>query len=227
MHSPLDNLQQLLYAPDGTRYLVLSRTRAYDVWEMTMWTSEGLGGANPRVWSGQGDVGALRDEGRTRDIADAILAGMLSVQVMGSGELRLLIHVLKAPFSFFLGPVEPGQPGCLADLLSAAFTMKEAKPATADENSTRAHQAQIDALQAELTSLQSRNANLKAQIQRQTGSSGRKDVEPTVKLVAPPKNASVLQPTQRRRKVVEDEFMGSSDEDEDDDDSEEEYSEGD
>ncbi|BEJ09277.1 hypothetical protein CcaverHIS641_0601920 [Cutaneotrichosporon cavernicola] len=225
MLSPLDNVQQLLYAPDGTRYLVLSRTRAYDVWEMTMWTSEGLGGAIPRVWSGQGDVGALRDEGRTRDIADAILAGMLSVQVMGSGGLRLLIHVLSAPFTVFLGPVDPGQPGCVTNLLSAAFSMKEAKPATADENSTRAHQAQIDALQAEITSLQSRNANLKAQIQRQTGSSGRKDADSQACGATQERERAA---THSARKVVEDEFMGSSDEDEDDDDDDsEEYSEGD
>ncbi|GMK58400.1 hypothetical protein CspeluHIS016_0504320 [Cutaneotrichosporon spelunceum] len=226
MHSSLDNIQQLLYAPDGTRYLVLSRARD-DLWEMTMWTSEGLGALYPRVWSGSGDVGQARDNERGREVADAILGGMLSVQMLGSGELKLLIHIARTPVSVFLSPAEPGQHNYVSDLLSATFNIKEAKPATTDERSIRAHQVLVNALQAEIVSLQSRNANLKAQIQRQTGSSGRKDVQPMIKPVAPPKNASVLQPTQRKRKVVEDEFMGSSDEDDGDDDSEEEYREGD
>jgi hypothetical protein len=59
--SVLDNLQQLLYAPTGTRYLVLSR--ASPMWELSMWTSEGPGTNLPRVWSGIGDAVC----GRTRD----------------------------------------------------------------------------------------------------------------------------------------------------------------
>lgn len=63
-------------------------------------------------------------------------------------------------------------------------------------------------------------------------------MQPVVKTVAPPANASVLQPNQKRwvtgyegsadgrRKRTEDEFVGSSD-DEDDDESEEEYDEDD
>ncbi|CAK9779525.1 hypothetical protein CC85DRAFT_287378 [Cutaneotrichosporon oleaginosum] len=217
----LDNLQQLLYAPDGTRYLVLSR--ASTLWQVSMWTPAGPGHPIPRVWNGIGEAGTGE---RAREIADGVLAGMLSVQTRDNGGLKLLVHLSKGAVGVYLDAAQLSD-SCVGDLLAAAFNMKEARPATADANSTRAHEAQIEALQAEISSLQNRNANLKAQIQRQNGSSGRKDAQPIVKPTAPPKNASVLQPTQRRRKVVEDEFMGSSGDEDDEDDDDEAYDDDD
>ncbi|WVF70204.1 hypothetical protein IAT40_004992 [Kwoniella sp. CBS 6097] len=179
------------------------------------------------VWTAVYDLIDELIKGRESEMAEAINEGLLhvdcgprrAVDLAKTEEVHLHILIKPEPIILDLKQAEIGDEA--ATLLTATYTLLSApKPSKnpKDKDNTsevRDLQAQLFQKDAEIATLNSRLASMKATVVRATASDNKK-VQQSPQKVKPPANASKLQPNQKRRKAVEDEFAGSSDEEEED-----------